>query len=95
MRWHAILEGKADGMVKYRLCSVRPPRRALLALLVERICLRGMLAVLTLGLVPQPAPVRLDPLALVATKGAQTCTRRPYRPPAQNAGLQTATLALG
>ena len=54
-----------------------------------------MLTVLTLGLVPQPAPVRLDPLALVATKGAQTCTRRPYRPPAQNSGLQTATLALG
>jgi len=54
-----------------------------------------MLTVLTLGLVPQPASVRLDPLALVATKGAQTCTRRPYRPPAQNAGLQTATLALG
>ena len=55
----------------------------------------SMLTVLTFGLVPQPAPVRLDPLALVATKGAQTCTRRPYRPPAQNAGLQTATLALG
>ena len=54
-----------------------------------------MLTVLTLGLVPQPASVRLDPLALVATKGAQTCTRRPYRPPAQNSGLQTATLALG
>ena len=71
-----------------------PPRRALLALRVERIA-AAMLTVLTLGLVPQPAPVRLDPLALVATKGAQTCTRRPYRPPAQNAGLQTATLALG
>ena len=71
-----------------------PPRRALLALRVERIA-AAMLTVLTLGLVPQPASVRLDPLALVATKGAQTCTRRPYRPPAQNAGLQTATLALG
>ena len=71
-----------------------PPRRALLALRVERIA-AAMLTVLTLGLVPQPAPVRLDPLALVATKGAQTCTRRPYRPPARNAGLQTATLALG
>jgi hypothetical protein len=57
--------------------------------------LRTMLTVLIFGLVPQPASVRLDPLALIATKGAQTSTRRPYRPPAQNSGLQTATLALG
>ena len=54
-----------------------------------------MLTVLIFGLVPQPASVRLDPLALIATKGAQTSTRRPYRLPAQNSGLQTATLALG
>ena len=54
-----------------------------------------MLTVLTLGLVPQPASVRLDPLALIATKGAQTSSRRPYRPPAKNSGLQSAPLALG
>jgi hypothetical protein len=55
----------------------------------------AMLTVLSFGLVPQSASVRLDPLTLIATKGAQTTNRRPYCPPAQNAGLQTATLALG
>ena len=60
-----------------------------------------MLAVLSFGLVPQSAPAAtsparlLDPLALVANKGSQTTTRRPYCPPAENQGLHTATLALG
>lgn len=60
-----------------------------------------MLAVLSFGLVPQSAPAAtspaglLDPLALVANKGSQTTTRRPYLPPAENQGLHTATLALG
>ena len=54
-----------------------------------------MLTVLSFGLVPQSASFRLDPLTLIASKGAQTSTRRPYCPPAQNSGLQTATLALG
>jgi len=47
---------------------------------------------LTLGLAPA---VRLDPLALVSNKGAQTSMRRPYCPPEANNGLSTATLALG
>ena len=54
-----------------------------------------MLAVLSIGLVPQSTSIRLDPLTLLANKGAQTTTRRPYCPPEQNSGLQTATLALG
>ena len=67
-----------------------------------------MLALLSVGLNPQrmgvpagammpPATAggRLDPLALIANKGAQTSTRRPYCPPAANGGLHTATLALG
>ena len=54
-----------------------------------------MLTVLSFGLVPQSASVHLDPLTLIASKGAQTSTRRKYCPPAQNSGLQTATLALG
>eukprot|EP00964_Phaeocystis_antarctica_P049403 scaffold28654_cov70-Phaeocystis_antarctica.AAC.5 len=46
-----------------------------------------MLTVLSFGLVPQSASVRLDPLTLIASKGAQTSTRRPYCPPAQNSAL--------
>ena len=70
-----------------------PTRRA--SNLLLRRSVRAMLTVLSFGLVPQSASIRLDPLTLIATKGAQTSTRRPYCPPAQNSGLQTATLALG
>lgn len=76
------------------------PSRALCWLCIlpsatETLSVGVMLTVLSFGLVPQSASVRLDPLTLIASKGAQTSTRRPYCPPAQNSGLQTATLALG
>ena len=41
------------------------------------------------------AATRLDPLTLISNKGDQRSTLRPYRPPADNGGLHTATLALG
>ena len=45
------------------------------------------------GAVVQPA--LLDPLSLVNNKALQATTLLPYRPPAENNGLSTATLALG
>ena len=45
------------------------------------------------GAVVQPAV--LDPLSLVNNKALQATTLLPYRPPAENNGLSTATLALG
>ena len=40
-------------------------------------------------------PAVLDPLSLVNNKALQATTLLPYRPPAENNGLSTATLALG
>jgi hypothetical protein len=37
----------------------------------------------------------LDPLELTTNKAMQGCPLRPYRSPAENGGLETATLALG
>ena len=45
------------------------------------------------GAVVQPA--LLDPLSLVNNKALQATTLLPYKPPADNNGLSTATLALG
>ena len=40
-------------------------------------------------------PALLDPLSLVNNKALQATTLLPYKPPAENNGLSTATLALG
>ena len=45
------------------------------------------------GAVVQPA--LLDPLSLVNNKALQATTLLPYKPPTENNGLSTATLALG
>ena len=53
-----------------------------------------LLVVTALAGVVRPAAV-LDPLALINNKASQPTTLLPYRPPAENGGLSTATLALG
>ena len=40
-------------------------------------------------------PALLDPLSLVNNKALQATTLLPYKSPAENNGLSTATLALG
>ena len=60
--------------------------------LTEKITMLLALSTIS-GAVVQPA--LLDPLSLVNNKALQATTLLPYRPPAENNGLSTATLALG